>query len=135
VTHRVAPLRERGSELADLVAEILADLAGGRTPPRCTPAALVALRAHPWPGNVRELRRVLATALVAAPGAAVDLRHLPEGYRVESPRRPLALLESTERDVIVAALEAAGGRKDRAAQALGISRATIYRKIRRFGIP
>jgi transcriptional regulator of acetoin/glycerol metabolism len=95
---------------------------------------LGALKAHPWPGNVRELRRVLATALVNGMHFDVSTHHLPEGYRSPPDRPRLALLESTERDAIVAALQRAGWNKDRAAADLGISRATIYRKVRRFAI-
>ncbi|MCE0765691.1 hypothetical protein LWC35_22695 [Pseudonocardia kujensis] len=131
----VPPLRDRAADLSALVEELLGELAPADGPrPRCTAQALTALRAHPWPGNVRELRRVLAGATVAAMHFDIAVRHLPEGYRAGPPTRPLARMESTERDAIVAALEKAGGNKDRAAADLGISRATIYRKIRRFGI-
>lgn len=131
----VPPLRDRAADLPGLVDELLGELAPADGPrPRCTAQALTALRAHPWPGNVRELRRVLAGAMVSAMHFDIGVRHLPEGYRAAPRTRPLARLESTERDAIVAALEKAGGNKDRAAADLGISRATIYRKIRRFGI-
>jgi transcriptional regulator of acetoin/glycerol metabolism len=131
----VPPLRERAADLPGLVDELLGELAPADAPrPRCTAQALTALRAHPWPGNVRELRRVLAGAMVTAMHFDIGVRHLPEGYRSGPPNRPLARLESTERDAIVAALEKAGGNKDRAAADLGISRATIYRKLRRFTI-
>ncbi|MFR9805654.1 sigma-54-dependent Fis family transcriptional regulator [Pseudonocardia sp. RS010] len=131
----VPPLRDRAGDLPRLVDELLGELAPADGPrPRCTAQAMTALRAHLWPGNVRELRRVLATAMVTAMHFDIGVRHLPEGYRAGAPTRPLARLESTERDAIVAALEKAGGNKDRAAADLGISRATIYRKIRRFGI-
>ncbi|WP_433503351.1 sigma-54-dependent Fis family transcriptional regulator [Pseudonocardia halophobica] len=131
----VPPLRDRAADLPGLVDELLGELAPADGPrPRCTAQALTALRAQPWPGNVRELRRVLAGAMVSAMHFDIGVRHLPEGYRAGPRTRPLARLESTERDAIVAALEKAGGNKDRAAADLGISRATIYRKIRRFGI-
>jgi transcriptional regulator of acetoin/glycerol metabolism len=131
----VPPLRDRAADLPGLVDDLLGELAPADGPrPRCTAQALTALRTQPWPGNVRELRRVLATALVTAMHFDIGVRHLPEGYRAGPPTRPLARLESTERDAIVAALEKAGGNKERAAADLGISRATIYRKIRRFGI-
>lgn len=131
----VPPLRERADDIARLVDDLLAELvAEGESTPRCTAAALSALKDHPWPGNVRELRRVLAGALVQGGAFHIDVRHLPEAYRRRPRHRRLGLLESSERDSIVAALERAGGNRDRAAADLGISRATIYRKIRRFGI-
>jgi transcriptional regulator of acetoin/glycerol metabolism len=134
VTLAVPPLRDRAEDVPVLVEELLDELSQGGTRPRCTASVLGALKAHPWPGNVRELRRVLATALVNGMHFDVSTHHLPEGYRSPPDRPRLALLESTERDTIVAALQRAGWNKDRAAADLGISRATIYRKVRRFAI-
>jgi transcriptional regulator of acetoin/glycerol metabolism len=134
VTLAVPPLRDRAEDVPVLVDELLDELSQGGTRPRCTASALGALKAQPWPGNVRELRRVLATALVNGMHFDVSTHHLPEGYRRPPDRPRLALLESTERDTILGALQKAGWNKDRAAAALGISRATIYRKVRRFGI-
>ena len=93
-----------------------------------------ALRRHPWPDNVRELRRVLATALVGCMGFDLTVDDLPAPYRRPPAPRTLALLETTERDAIVAALQKTGWDKEAAAAELGISRATIYRKVKRFGI-
>jgi sigma-54 dependent transcriptional regulator, acetoin dehydrogenase operon transcriptional activator AcoR len=130
----VPPLRDRAEDVPVLVEELLAELVQGGNQPRCTASALGALKAHPWPGNVRELRRVLATALVNCMHFDISTHHLPEGYRSPPDRPRLALLETTERDAICAALQKAGWNKERAAADLGISRATIYRKVRRFGI-
>lgn len=130
----VPPLRERVEDLPALVDELLTELAGGHAPPRCTGAVLNALKGQRWPGNVRELRRVLATALVTCMHFDMTVHDLPREYRQPPTHRKLALLESTERDTIVAALQKAGWNKDLAAAELGISRATIYRKIKRFGI-
>ncbi len=130
----VPPLRERAEDVPTLVGELLAELAGNGTAPRCTAPVLNALKRQPWPGNVRELRRVVATALVTCMHLDVTVHDLPKEYRQPPEQRRLALLESTERDTIVAALQQAGWNKDVAAAELGISRATIYRKIKRFGI-
>lgn len=130
----VPPLRERPEDVPALIDELLAELGRDGARRRCTAPALSALRTHRWPGNVRELRRVLATALVNSMNFDVGVHHLPDGYREPPAGQRLALLESTERDTIVAALTKSGWNKERAAADLGISRATIYRKIRRFAI-
>lgn len=134
VTVTVPPLRERLDDLPALVGELLVELSGDEAPPRCTGPVYSALRRQPWPDNVRELRRVLATALVNCMHFDLTVNDLPAGYRQLPARRNLALLESTERDAIVAALQKTGWNKDEAAAELGISRATIYRKIKRFGV-
>lgn len=134
VTVTVPALRERLDDLPVLVGELLAELSGDQAPPRCTGPVYSALRRQPWPDNVRELRRVLATALVNCMHFDLTVDDLPPQYRQLPARRTLALLESTERDAIVAALQKTGWHKDEAAAELGISRATIYRKIKRFGI-
>ncbi len=130
----VPPLRERLDDLPALVGELLVELSGDEPPPRCTGPVYSALKRQPWPDNVRELRRVLATALVNCMHFDLTVNDLPAPYRQLPARRTLALLESAERDAIVAALQKAGWNKDQAAVELGISRATIYRKIKRFGI-
>jgi transcriptional regulator of acetoin/glycerol metabolism len=134
VTVTVPPLRERLEDLPALIGDLLVELAGDEAPPRCTGQVLSALKHQPWPDNVRELRRALATALVNCMHFDLTAHDLPAAYRKLPARRTLALLESTERDAIVSALKKAGWNKDEAAAELGISRATIYRKIKRFGI-
>jgi transcriptional regulator of acetoin/glycerol metabolism len=134
VTVTVPPLRERLADLPALVSELLTELSGDEAAPRCTGPVLSALKRQPWPENIRELRRVLATALVNCMHFDLTIHDLPPGYRQLPARRALALLESTERDAIVTALRKTGWNKDEAAAELGISRATIYRKIKRFGI-
>jgi transcriptional regulator of acetoin/glycerol metabolism len=135
VTVTVPTLRERLAELPFLVDELLAELTrGDRRPPRCPGPVLTALRRQPWPDNVRELRHVLAAALVAGMHFDLTVDDLPVEYRHAPTRRTLPLLESRERDAIVGALQKTGWNKDEAAVELGISRATIYRKMKRFGI-
>ncbi|WP_223842872.1 helix-turn-helix domain-containing protein [Amycolatopsis methanolica] len=83
-----------------------------------------------WRGNLAELRNTVALLARRACGGTVD--DLPDKLR--TPRRSLSLLESAERTAVVGALHAAGGNRSRAAQALGIGRNTLYRKMREFGI-
>jgi transcriptional regulator of acetoin/glycerol metabolism len=96
-------------------------------------AALNQLRRLPWPGNVDQLRQVLVVATRHRRSGEIGIEDLPAQTRSAS-RYQLTPLESLERDAIVEALDAAAGSKVRAAAALGLSRATIYRKIKAYGI-
>jgi transcriptional regulator with GAF, ATPase, and Fis domain len=140
----VPPLRERLEDVPMLVEHFLGSIAeeDGSEKSEIEPAALERLAAHHWPGNVRELQhRVLRMvtyskrkkltvrdveryAEIPAPGKAGPA---PTPTRVES-------LEELERKQIRLALEQAGGNKTRAAELLGINRATLFRKLKRFRI-
>lgn len=122
-------LRERTEDLAGLVRAMLGELgAGDRV--RFTPAALAALAGHPWPGNLRELRTVVRTVLTHRSAGDVTLRDLPSGYQVSPRLRGMTPLERAEHDAIAAALREYDGNKLRAAQRLGISRTTLYNRMR-----
>ena len=131
----VPPLRERLSDLPELVEAILA--AEGRRV-RVTQETIDALATYDWPGNVRELRNVLMAAAAMAEADLVEPRHL----LMFKPRRrnstladfPLAgrSLESIERAAIAQTLKNADGNKVRAAKALGIAPSTLYEKMRRY---
>ncbi|MFH8348791.1 sigma-54-dependent Fis family transcriptional regulator [Streptomyces sp. NPDC018045] len=131
-TVAVAPLRYRPEDIRDLVPALLARHGRGGTV-SCTPAAMQVLTRFDWPGNVRHLSRVLQQAARGRRQADLQPHDLaPECH--SSCRRTLTPWETTERDAIVRALHDAAGNRDAAARQLGISRATIYRKIRLYGI-
>lgn len=90
------------------------------------------LRAR-WPGNTAQLVRVLTRTVRHRRTGVVHPEDLPPEVHAHG-RRVLTPLESLERDAIVTSLLDAEGNKTRAAENLGLSRATIYRKIREFGI-
>ncbi len=125
----LAPLASRPHELPDLVRAMLADL-GADPSLHFTPGALSALSAQPWPGNLRELRAVVEYVVRHQRTGAVVLEALPEAYRTQEPARRLAPIDRAERAVIVEALREHDGNKVKAAQALGISRTTLYAKMR-----
>jgi DNA-binding NtrC family response regulator len=127
----VPPLRERLGDLPALVSDIIAELRPEPPRPRCTPAALAALAGREWPGNVRQLRQVLATALVRSMSCDITADDLPGGH---AGARHLTKLELAERQALVTALRDAAWDREAAARDLGISRATIYRKLKRLGI-
>jgi transcriptional regulator with PAS, ATPase and Fis domain len=140
---RLPPLRERGREdIADLTMRILADLRRtlGRGPTRVSPEALRHLVSYRWPGNIRELRNVLERILLLA-GATDELlpSHLPQeiGHtegEMTAPGEAELSLEEVERRHIGRALIHHGGNRSRTAKALGISRATLYEKLHRYGL-
>ncbi|GHF32893.1 transcriptional regulator of acetoin/glycerol metabolism [Amycolatopsis bartoniae] len=131
-TVTVPPLRRHAEDLGDLVPLFLARLAPGGTL-TCSPAALHLLMRASWPGNVTQLYRVLKQITKRRRTGTIVPTDLPAEYHALT-RRPLNRFETVERDAIVRGLADANGNKVRAAKLLGISRATIYRKIHEYGI-
>lgn len=128
----VPPLRARAAQLPALAQALLAEVSRGRAL-RLSPRALEVLAALPWPGNVAQLREVLVTAAVRRGSGTVDVEDLPADL-VALARRPLTPLDLLERDALLTALARSHGSKDAAARALGMSRATVYRRVRHFGL-
>jgi sigma-54 dependent transcriptional regulator, acetoin dehydrogenase operon transcriptional activator AcoR len=124
------PLRDRLADLPGLVREmtVTVDI---RT--RWTSEALDVLLRCAWPGNLRELSDVVTRTLAQATGF-IRKADLPLDVRQQIGRTRLTLMERTERDMIMATLEASRGNKVIAADELGISRSSLYRKIRRYGL-
>ncbi|HKS45777.1 MAG TPA: helix-turn-helix domain-containing protein [Amycolatopsis sp.] len=131
-TVTVPPLRRHADDLADLVPLLLNRLSGGGHL-TCSPAAMHLLMRADWPGNVAQLHRVLKHVIKRRRTGMIQPADLPAEYRAIT-RRSLNRVETAERDAIVRSLEDADGNKARAAKLLGISRATIYRKIHDYGI-
>lgn len=125
----LAPLAARTKELPELVRSMLAEV-GGDPSLHFVPSALQALAAQPWPGNLRELRSVVQYAAQHRRTGGLTVADLPEAYRTEEPHRTLAPIDQAERTVILEALREHDGNKVKAAQALGISRTTLYAKMR-----
>lgn len=125
----LAPLHSRRGEIPGLVTTMLRE-AGIDKSLHFTPGALSALSAHNWPGNLRELRAVITEVIRHRRTGAVVLTDLPETYRTQQPTRKLAPIDRAERDVIIEALRKCDGNKVKAAQTLGISRTTLYAKMR-----
>ncbi|WP_157978706.1 helix-turn-helix domain-containing protein [Nocardia aurea] len=125
----LSPLRERAHEIPGLVAA----MTGGRNV-RFTPAALSVMAAQDWPGNLRELAAVVELVLQRRGTGDITAADLPPGHR-DCPRsRRLTALERAEYAAITQALRSAGGNKARAARLLGISRTTLYSRMKVFKI-
>ena len=91
------------------------------------------LARHPWPRNVVQLRETLAKIVATKRTGTIELADLPPECMAVG-RRTLTPLEALERDAITRALDDHNGNKALAAEHLGMSRATIYRKIRGYNI-
>ncbi|MCG6954796.1 MAG: sigma-54 dependent transcriptional regulator [Gemmatimonadetes bacterium] len=141
---RLPPLRERKEDIELLALHFLERLAereGRHVPRALSSETLDALVAYDWPGNVRELENALERAAVVAVGESISQDGLPERVReppqarlVEDAPAPNPTMEVIERAYIRWVLEAEGGNKTRAAEALGIDPSTLYRKINRYGL-
>jgi DNA-binding NtrC family response regulator len=129
ITLIVPPLRERLDDIEPLARRFLAAMAPS---PDLTAAALEALRGHHWPGNVRELKATIERAHVLSRGETIDARHLAFGIGIAgtAAARPASTTsDEAERARIEAALQACAGNQSRAAKQLGISRATLVRRL------
>jgi transcriptional regulator of acetoin/glycerol metabolism len=133
-THTVAvpALRHRIDDLVELVPLLLREITRGADV-GLAPDAMRQLSRLPWPGNVSQLRRVLTETVARQRSGIISADKLPPECRSVT-RRTLTPMEALERDAIVRSLQDNGGDKQAAARALGMSRATIYRKINEYGI-
>jgi DNA-binding NtrC family response regulator len=136
---RLSPLRERREDLPALVRYFLQRFSPGGRIPRLAPRVWAALARYSYPGNVRELEHALQHAVVMARGGPILLEHLPPEIAPSAPRdggevagvAPLRdAMCAFERQHLVQALRATGGRRTSAAQMLGTSRKSLWEKIR-----
>jgi transcriptional regulator of acetoin/glycerol metabolism len=127
-----SPLRARPQDIELAIPAMLRRYAGGREL-TLTPALVDRLRREPWPTNFHGLEAVVAEMAHHATKRVLDVADLPEAFGAIL-RRRLTPMEWMTRSAIVSALQAHGGNKELAAEALGMSRASIYRKIKAFGI-
>ncbi len=131
-TVEIPPLRHHVEDLRQIVPFFLARLGYAGTLTCSTEAMQLLLRAA-WPGNVAQVLSMLRQVVAHRRTGVILAGDLPPETRTVS-RRVLSPLEALERDAIVRGLVDAGGNKAEAARGLGMSRATIYRKIREYGI-
>jgi DNA-binding NtrC family response regulator len=137
----VPALRERPEDLLPLARILLAEAATrmGRSITNLTSAAADQLVRYGWPGNVRELENAMERAVALARGSRVDLGDLPQEVR-EGHTQPLFTgaavrpLDAIEQEYILASLERNGGNQTRTAEQLQIGSATLYRKLKKYGV-
>jgi DNA-binding NtrC family response regulator len=135
---RLPPLRERREDIPLLAAHFLREQAAHYHKPvaELTPEAMRALLTHAWPGNVRELRHAVERAVLMASGRTVNEEDL--GLQPARAGGATSLddltLEEAEKLLIQRALTRHAGNVSRAADALGVSRSALYRRIQQFGL-
>jgi len=132
---RIPALRDRREDIPRLAQHFLAahsrryrkELAGFES------AALEAMLAHPWPGNVRELDHAVERAVLMAAGDRVRVHDLALRRASEPVRLDELSLEQVESLLVRKAMDRYGGNVSRAAQALGLSRSALYRRLEKHG--
>ena len=140
----VPPLRDRDADVPLLAEHFMIEFAReyGRRPKRLDSGAATGLRSYRWPGNVRELRNVIERLMIMVPGDTIALSDLAflDGGAMSTTNQPAPALplhearERFERDYILRALAAQHGNISRTADALGVERSNLYRKMKAFGI-
>ncbi len=145
VTIHLPALRDRRSDIPVLVHHFLDRYARGENL-QVTAAAMKSLLQYDWPGNIRELENCVARAVTLGDHRTIDVGDLPPAIRSESSMPSTTSIEDSaslsttalaemERMTILRVFEQAGGDKALAGKMLGISRATLYRKLKRYNIP
>jgi len=137
----IPPLRERRADIPVLVNTFLRQFNHrfGRNVSGIAPDAMAALTTYDFPGNVRELENLLERAYALGAKSQISLADLPSlttrgGAPTAVSVSGVPPLAQVERELILRALEVYGNDRDRAAQALGISRRTIYRRLKEYGL-
>jgi DNA-binding NtrC family response regulator len=137
ITMRLPPLRERRSDVAELVEYFLTTRQVG--PVRCQvdSEAMQALMRYDWPGNVRDLANVLERAQILAEDARITVDDLPEALLMAPPTDAVEdesghNLHDAQRRHVLTVLREEKGNKAHAARALGISRRALYRLLEKY---
>jgi two-component system response regulator HydG len=138
---RVPSLRERRDDVLPLARILLAEAASRmkRDISALAPEAADQLLRYEWPGNVRELENAMERAVALARGNRVEREDLPEEVREAFPNPmtlggPVRPLDDVEKEYILAALELNGGNQTHTAHQLKIGSATLYRKLKKYGL-
>lgn len=148
----IPPLRERKEDIPGLVQLFLQEysVAHEQPVPRISTEVMQAMLDYAWPGNIRELRNIMERLCILQEGGVISYEHLPLSIRTHTPvarqtstflneqsvmESPYAIYdEAQDRKRILAALDRTYGNKKAAAQLLGMSRGTLYNKLRKYGI-
>jgi DNA-binding NtrC family response regulator len=142
VTVDLPPLRERRDDIPLLVKSFLDEFSreNGKQVRELTPEATNLLLAYDWPGNVRELRNAIEQMVVLARGERLTVRDVPAAIRGSADLTKINVVragmtvEDAERQLIVQALKETDGNRTKAAQRIGVSRRTLHRKLKEYGL-
>jgi transcriptional regulator with PAS, ATPase and Fis domain len=150
ITLNIPPLREREEDIYDLAERFVRTKdAFKHAEPPIAPEVYAIFKQYPWPGNVRELENVIERALNIAEGNTIRREHLPDYLRLPAngehpityispesltPPEEHLNLKNKSRSMILSSLQNTDGNIKKAAELLGISRRTLYRKMEKYGI-
>ena len=138
-------LRERREDLPMIVQHFIQrnNRKSGKKISGLTPGAFEKMAAYRWPGNIRELRNAIEYAFVLCPGGEIGLNHLPpkiggapdtDGFVPPLPAMSLGLEDQKKRAALLTALRRARGSRTEAARLLGVSRVTVWKRMKKFDI-
>ncbi|MHC4250159.1 MAG: sigma-54-dependent transcriptional regulator [Planctomycetota bacterium] len=133
----VPPLRDRRSDIPLLLDHFIALHARrlGCTPTRASQRAVEAMGAYDWPGNIRELSNLVEREYALGTGPVITASDVPSNVGSRRARKhKTKTFKEAERQAIAQAIAETGGQKKRAAELLGVSRQTLYRKLRKHGL-
>jgi len=144
VTLAIPPLRERKDDIESLIQIFLKkfNLQFAQTVTAITSETQNVLMKHRWPGNIRELENIIERAFNMVDGSEIQLKHLPSYLQVLAGQEthPFVggslenILAGVEKEAIIYAIETAHGNKVQAAKALGLSRAGLYKKLKKYDL-
>jgi len=140
------PLRQRKDDIT-LISQHFITLHAEKTGKNIlgfTPEAMRIMVAYRWPGNIRELRNSIEYAFVLARGKSIGIEHLPEKIKNYEPpsansmkkeeNKGVVRVGQTEKEMLIDALQQADGNQTKAAEILGVSRITVWKRIKKYGI-
>jgi transcriptional regulator with PAS, ATPase and Fis domain len=133
----IPPLKDRPEDIPIIIQHFLEqhNLKSAKKITGLSPQAVARLSAYAWPGNVRELRNAIEYALVLCPGREIDSRHLPQKIAAEAIcPPPFASSPDQERDDLIRVLREADGNQSAAARMLGVSRVTVWKRMKKHRI-
>ncbi|ATW25028.1 sigma-54 interaction domain-containing protein [Candidatus Formimonas warabiya] len=145
VSLEIPPLRQRKEDIPELIYLFIREfcLQQNRDMVQIAPEVMTTLLNYPWPGNIRELRNVVERMVILAEDKMILQDHLPSSMKLKrftageiaSTESTLTdITDRTEKEIILQALEEAGGDKSKAAKRLGIPRSTLYYKMKKLDI-
>jgi two-component system, NtrC family, response regulator HydG len=140
------PLRQRKDDITLIVQHFITLQAEktGKNILGFTPEAMRLMVAYPWPGNIRELRNTVEYAFVLVRGKSIGVEHLPEKITSHNPlelkpgkmsgHKGIVTIGLSEKETLFNALQQADGNQTKAAAILGVSRITVWKRIKKHGI-
>ena len=132
----IPALRERPEDIIPLAERFITRFCKqyGKSPLRLDNAAREKLMLHPWFGNIRELEHAIEKAVIICDGTFLSAGLFQLQRRNETPEMPVSTLEDMEKQMIRRTLDKCGGNLSAVASQLGITRQTLYNKMKKYGL-